>query len=244
MAREPADGPPPQADPRLRRDPGDRAGARTGLRRGRLGARRDRRRDLGAPRPARLRDSSAVPTAWPRACPKDSPMRRPCRSSAPTGCMLDLRRWRRRPVLRDHRRLGERRDRLGARHPRRDILNRMSTTILDPTGERSVAERERLARPASLSGLTVGLLDISKPRGDVFLDRIEERLVEHRRQRQALPQADVHQARAGRPAPPDRHRVPGRHRGPRRLRQLHVVQCARHQRSRTARHPRDVRRLR
>jgi hypothetical protein len=54
----------------------------------------------------------------------------------------------------------------------------MGTTILDPTGERSVAERQRLTRPASLSGLTVGLLDISKPRGDVFLDRIEARLVE------------------------------------------------------------------
>jgi hypothetical protein len=51
-------------------------------------------------------------------------------------------------------------------------------TILDPTGERSVAERARLARPASLSGLTVGLLDISKPRGDVFLDRLEQRLTE------------------------------------------------------------------
>ena len=49
-------------------------------------------------------------------------------------------------------------------------------TILDPTGERTVAEREVLPRPASLEGLTVGLLDISKPRGDVFLDRIEERL--------------------------------------------------------------------
>jgi hypothetical protein len=54
----------------------------------------------------------------------------------------------------------------------------MSTrTILDPTGERTVAERARLARPASLAGLTVGLLDISKPRGNVFLDRLEERLV-------------------------------------------------------------------
>jgi len=50
-------------------------------------------------------------------------------------------------------------------------------TILDPTGERTVAERQRLARPASLEGLTVGLLDISKPRGDVFLNRLEERLV-------------------------------------------------------------------
>ena len=50
-------------------------------------------------------------------------------------------------------------------------------TILDPTSERTVAERERLARPATLSGLTVGLLDISKPRGDVFLDRLEEHLI-------------------------------------------------------------------
>jgi len=49
-------------------------------------------------------------------------------------------------------------------------------TILDPTSERTVAEREQLARPTSLDGLTVGLLDISKPRGDVFLDRLEERL--------------------------------------------------------------------
>ena len=51
-----------------------------------------------------------------------------------------------------------------------------SRTILDPTSERTVAERVRLDRPASLAGLTVGLLDISKPRGDVFLDRLEERL--------------------------------------------------------------------
>ena len=49
-------------------------------------------------------------------------------------------------------------------------------TILDPTSERAVAERERLDRPSSLSGLTVGLLDISKPRGDVFLDRLDERM--------------------------------------------------------------------
>jgi len=51
------------------------------------------------------------------------------------------------------------------------------TTILDPTSERNVVERERLPRPATLEGLTVGLLDISKPRGDIFLNRIEERLV-------------------------------------------------------------------
>ncbi len=51
------------------------------------------------------------------------------------------------------------------------------TAILDPTSEQTLVERERLARPATLEGLTVGLLDISKPRGDVFLNRIEERLV-------------------------------------------------------------------
>jgi hypothetical protein len=50
------------------------------------------------------------------------------------------------------------------------------TTILDPTSERNLVARERLARPTSLAGKTVGLLDISKPRGDVFLDRLEERL--------------------------------------------------------------------
>ncbi|NEX64896.1 hypothetical protein G3574_27765 [Noviherbaspirillum sp. 17J57-3] len=36
--------------------------------------------------------------------------------------------------------------------------------------------RALLARPASLDGLTVGILDISKARGNVFLDRIDERL--------------------------------------------------------------------
>ncbi len=51
------------------------------------------------------------------------------------------------------------------------------TVLLDPTSEQSLVERERLARPSTLEGLAVGLLDISKPRGDVFLDRIEERLV-------------------------------------------------------------------
>ena len=52
----------------------------------------------------------------------------------------------------------------------------MSRTVLDPTGEQKAAHRERLARPASLDGQVVGLLDISKPRGNVFLDRIEQKL--------------------------------------------------------------------
>jgi hypothetical protein len=52
----------------------------------------------------------------------------------------------------------------------------MTRTILDPTSERTLGRREKILRPESLAGLTVGLLDISKPRGDVFLDRVEERL--------------------------------------------------------------------
>lgn len=48
--------------------------------------------------------------------------------------------------------------------------------LLDPTSERTVVERVRLDRPSSIDGKVVGLLDISKPRGDVFLNRIEERL--------------------------------------------------------------------
>ena len=35
-----------------------------------------------------------------------------------------------------------------------------------------------MARPATLDGLTIGLLDISKMRGDGFLDRIDEQLTE------------------------------------------------------------------
>jgi len=53
-----------------------------------------------------------------------------------------------------------------------------ATVVLDPTGERRPAIRDRVVRPPSLAGRTVGLLDISKPRGDVFLDRVEERLVD------------------------------------------------------------------
>ena len=50
------------------------------------------------------------------------------------------------------------------------------TVLLDPTSERSPTLRPRLPRPDSIDGLTIGLLDIAKPRGDVFLDRLDERL--------------------------------------------------------------------
>lgn len=48
--------------------------------------------------------------------------------------------------------------------------------VLDPTSEARPPKRERVARPKSLAGLEIGLLDISKARGDVFLDRLEEKL--------------------------------------------------------------------
>lgn len=49
----------------------------------------------------------------------------------------------------------------------------MSIELLDPTGERNPVARQGAPRVRSVAGLTVGLLDISKPRGDVFLDRLE-----------------------------------------------------------------------
>lgn len=48
--------------------------------------------------------------------------------------------------------------------------------LLDPTSERRPAVREPAPRPAALDGLTVGLLDIAKPRGDLFLDRLQAML--------------------------------------------------------------------
>ena len=53
-----------------------------------------------------------------------------------------------------------------------------SHVLLDPTGEREAARRENAARLGALDHATVGLLDISKPRGDVFLDRLEAKLQE------------------------------------------------------------------
>lgn len=70
--------------------------------------------------------------------------------------------------------------------------------LLDPTSERTPSARPPAPRPRSIEGLTVGLLDISKPRGDVFLARL-----------QALLEARGAQVRRYRkptftkPAPPD-----------------------------------------
>lgn len=83
----------------------------------------------------------------------------------------------------------------------------MTRLVLDPTHEQEAAHRERLPRLDSLSGRKVGLLDISKARGNLFLDRIEERLREH-----GADVARYSKPTFTKPAPPD-------------LRQEIAVQC-------------------
>lgn len=53
-----------------------------------------------------------------------------------------------------------------------------SERLLDPTSELEPPSREPVALPASLDGLTVGLLDITKAKGDLFLDQLGLRLEE------------------------------------------------------------------
>lgn len=50
------------------------------------------------------------------------------------------------------------------------------TVLIDPTSEFEPAERPLSPRLGALESRTVALLDISKPRGDVFLDRLQELL--------------------------------------------------------------------
>jgi hypothetical protein len=49
--------------------------------------------------------------------------------------------------------------------------------IIDPTDERVPIKRALTPRPEAIAG-TVALLDISKPRGNVLIARLEERLAE------------------------------------------------------------------
>lgn len=52
---------------------------------------------------------------------------------------------------------------------------RRMTRLLDPTAETAAETRPRRARPKALEG-TIALLDINKPRGNEFLDRLAELL--------------------------------------------------------------------
>ena len=52
------------------------------------------------------------------------------------------------------------------------------TLLQDPTSERTVHVRQRAPRMTGLPGRRIALLDISKPRGDIFHDRLAELLTE------------------------------------------------------------------
>jgi hypothetical protein len=52
------------------------------------------------------------------------------------------------------------------------------TLLQDPTSERTVHVRQRAPRLPGLLGRRIALLDISKPRGEVFHDRLAELLSE------------------------------------------------------------------
>ncbi|MBW3657824.1 MAG: hypothetical protein KY457_04240 [Actinobacteria bacterium] len=52
----------------------------------------------------------------------------------------------------------------------------MADRYVSPFDDRAREPVPDAPRPASLAGVTVGLLDISKPRGQEFLDRVEQHL--------------------------------------------------------------------
>lgn len=52
-------------------------------------------------------------------------------------------------------------------------------SVLDPTSEDRSPEIQLSERIKSIEDSIIGLLDISKPRGDVFLNQLEKRLTEH-----------------------------------------------------------------
>ena len=51
-------------------------------------------------------------------------------------------------------------------------------TLLDPTSELVPGDMMPLPRLKDVAGKTIGLLDISKPRGEVFIDRLEDLFVQ------------------------------------------------------------------
>ncbi|MCF8507531.1 MAG: hypothetical protein K9G83_02240 [Hyphomonadaceae bacterium] len=79
----------------------------------------------------------------------------------------------------------------------------MTLIILDPTDERVPVARQISRRNGSISG-TIGLLDISKPRGNVLLDELERLLLER------LPEIKVNRYRKptfAKPCPDDLRRT-------------------------------------
>ena len=68
--------------------------------------------------------------------------------------------------------------------------------ILDPTPEREASGRPLAA--AMAPGARIALVDIRKPRGDIFLDELERLLAERGSPGGAHHEANLHQARAAR----------------------------------------------
>ncbi len=106
----------------------------------------------------------------------------------------------------------------------------MSITLINPCDERKDNQLwRRRCDLDTLAGKTIGLLDISKPGGNVFLDRLERLLRERYSVSRVLREneADLHQTGARRAA----REVAARRRRDRRasrLRVLYDVQFARH----------------
>ena len=80
------------------------------------------------------------------------------------------------------------------------------TEVIDPTSERAPAWRPLAPRLAAVEGRRMALLDISKPRGDVFLDRLQELL-----QARGVEVLRYRKPTFAKPAPPDlRQEIAGR----------------------------------
>ena len=191
-------------------------------------------RAAGPPRRPR---SPGAPAASPRACPTSWPGPR-CPSSVTAGCSSCT------PAAAPacsvgHRGLDVRVRREPTHHQGGTTMTpggpRTETVVLDPTGERVPAQRQR-ARSAGVARRRSPSACSTSPSPAATCSSTGSRAARGSGPRvERFAQADVHQAGPHRPAPRDLHPVRRRHRGARRLRELHVVQCARHRRSREPR---------
>jgi hypothetical protein len=76
----------------------------------------------------------------------------------------------------------------------------MPTKLVNPMNETPAHASMPPARPRDLKGMTVGLMDISKPGGSVFLDRLEHLLKEQFQVRNVL---RISKPTFAKPAPQD-----------------------------------------
>ena len=110
--------------------------------------------------------------------------------------------------------------------------------FIDPTVGGGNAKIALAPRPMDLAGKVVGMLDNTKEQGDVILQTIGDALRERHGVARVIIKRKEHYSKPATDAPDrrDRQGGPGRDRGRRRVRVLHVVQCARHHRIRETRH--------